>query len=205
MRKIINRKWITITGSIILVICIFVFIYRSYLKPQNFDKTYDAVVIDVTDNSLVEVTSIKIKGERVPKFPIIRKETKIKNAYIYADYLKFTLEDNTYFMDDIYFSKFSQDLYFVWIQYLCPNTLKQPFKDSEQESYTYSELGPAYLYTTGLYTNNTNLEKFVMSVDRSNSESKNYNQYIIAPAKTLEEALNIYNELINKLLNGEEE
>lgn len=194
MRKIETKKWIRGAGRVFLIIGIVIIIYYIFFNPQNFNKTYDAVVIDITDHSLVETTSMKIKGERLPKCPFIREDAKIKKAHIYVDYLDYTLEDQTYSMLDIDFSKHRKDLYFAWIQYFCSNTMKQPFKDSENGSYSYTKFGPLYLYTTCIFTNNTKLEKVLMPVDRTNSKSKNYNQFIAAPAKTLEEAINIYNE-----------
>lgn len=188
------RKRIILISIVTLVICFLLIFYNSFLRTKKINRTYNAVIINVSDNSLVDMTTVKLTGVLVPKCPLIRKEAKIEKAHLYVDYFKYTMDDNTYLMDDIYWDKLNEGCYYTPIQYSCLNTTKNPFDNDEQ----YTELGGRYILNTWLYSNNTNGDKIVIPVDRTNSNSERYNQYIVAPATILDEGLRIYNEVMGR-------
>lgn len=186
-KKIVRVRFILITVVLFLVLPS-VFLYISY-KPTYISKQYNAVIIDIENEMLLSRTNVNIVGTFKPYIPVIRKKTIIANSRVSIDAIGFTMDQETYRMEDMVFSKYDSNNDYVIAQlvYACPYDVSSAFDGASDNEYV--SLGPIMLKYLSFYADSTQINKFIIS--------SNNKEYIVGPADTLEEAFAIYHQLLN--------
>ena len=173
-----KKKIIVIVSFFILLLAIF--IAFRFFSPQKIAKEYSAVVLNIDDYSLVETTTVKIEGETILPIPFIRDRPIFKGK-VSINNISATLEENA--LNDLVFYK-NEVLDNMW---------------SALNYYSYDENSfIARTATIGILTiENIKMNKLSIEL-LPEYKNKNIGLYIVAPVNNLDEAIQIYKDIMLK-------
>lgn len=180
MKNIVNNKI-----KILIIFCVFalvsitIFLILKYTTSTNINKVYPAIILDVDKNTVVESTKLSIEGRGRKLLNFSSNEGKYTfEGRLEIDSIPYSLDHNIIMIELMFYERNKFNLWSA-IYYM-----KYDYTTHSQELYT---LGYAYL-------KNKNMDEIVIKL--YSEEDPKDKKYLVAPANTLEEALNIYNDIM---------
>lgn len=167
--------------SIVIIVIIVTFIIQKKIT-YKIDKTYPAIVLDVENKTVLESTTMYIKGKRSSTF-LNKGGSFIFKGKVIIDSFSLTLDPDRP-MINLLFERL--DNFNLWA------SISYHKLDSSTNQMELYGLG-------AININDKKMDEIVISLySEEGAISPPMKKYLVAPANNLQEALDIYNKVMDK-------